>query len=148
MATFLPSWQSITIHAPSSATITVTPTFTNGGVSCTGPAQTFTITVNPSAQVNDPANQVHCAGTAVPVLTFGTNRTGGVTTYSWTNSNTAIGLGAGPTTGNLPAFTATNAGTAPISATITVTPTFTNGGVGCYRHCPDFYNNSKSDSTG
>ncbi len=117
--------------APISATITVTPTFTNGGVGCTGTAQTFTITINPAAQVNDPADQVRCAGAAVPALNFGTNRTGGVTTYSWTNSNTAIGLGAGPTAGNLPAFTATNAGTAPISATITVTPTFTNGGVGC-----------------
>jgi len=116
--------------APISGTITVTPTFTNGGVSCSGPAQTFTITVNPAAQVNDPADQVHCAGTAVPALNFSTNRTGGTTTYAWTNSNTAIGLGAGAA-GNLPAFTATNGGTAPISGTITVTPTFTNGGVSC-----------------
>ena len=116
--------------APISGTITVTPTFTNGGVSCSGPAQTFTITVNPAAQVNDPADQVHCAGAAVPALNFSTNRTGGTTTYAWTNSNTAIGLGAGAA-GNLPAFTATNAGTAPISGTITVTPTFTNGGVSC-----------------
>jgi Leucine-rich repeat (LRR) protein len=31
------------------ASIVVTPTFTNGGVSCVGPAKTFTITVNPDA---------------------------------------------------------------------------------------------------
>jgi PKD repeat protein len=116
--------------APVTATVTVTPTFSNGGQSCTGTPQTFTITVNPSAQVNDPADQVHCNGTAVPVLTFTTNRTGGTTTYTWTNSNTAIGLGAGGT-GNLPAFTATNGGTAPITATVTVTPTFSNGGQSC-----------------
>ncbi len=116
--------------APVTATITVTPTFTNGGQSCSGTPQTFTITVNPSAQVNDPADQVHCAGTAVPVFNFSTNRTGGTTTYAWTNSNTAIGL-AGSGTGSLPAFTATNGGTSPISATITVTPTFSNGGQSC-----------------
>jgi hypothetical protein len=44
------------------------------------------------------------------------------TTYTWTNSNTAIGLAASGT-GNLPSFTATNAGSTPISGTITVTPT-------------------------
>jgi len=116
--------------APVTATVTVTPTFTNGGQSCSGTPQTFSITVNPSAQVNDPADQVHCNGTAVPVLTFTTSRTGGTTTYTWTNSNTAIGLGAGGT-GNLPAFTAANGGTAPITATVTVTPTFSNGGQSC-----------------
>src|SRR5207245_2477208 len=42
------------------------------------------------------------------------------TTFSWTNSNTAIGLAASGT-GNIPSFTATNAGNAPITATITVT---------------------------
>ncbi|HOT16726.1 MAG TPA: hypothetical protein PLB07_03640, partial [Bacteroidales bacterium] len=116
--------------SPITATITVTPTFTNGGQSCSGTPQTFTITVNPSAQVNDPANQVHCAGTAVPLLTFVTNRSGGTTTYAWTNSNTAIGLAASGS-GHLPAFTATNGGTSPITATVTVTPTFSNGGQSC-----------------
>ena len=116
--------------APISATITVTPTFNNGGESCTGPAQTFTITVNPSAQVDDPADQVHCNNAAVPAFTFTTDRSGGSTTYEWSNNNTAIGLGASGS-GPLPAFTATNGGTAPISATITVTPTFANGGKSC-----------------
>jgi len=116
--------------APISATITVTPTFSNGGQNCSGTPQTFTITVNPSAQVNDPADQVRCNNAAVPALTFTTNRTGGTTAYSWTNSNTAIGLAASGT-GGLPAFTATNGGTSPISATITVTPTYTNGGQTC-----------------
>jgi large repetitive protein len=116
--------------SPISATITVTPTFTNGLVSCVGPAETFTITVNPTAQVTDPADMVLCNAAASGVITFATNRTGGTTTYAWSNSNTAIGLGVNGA-GNIPSFTATNAGTSPISATITVTPTFTNGSVSC-----------------
>jgi PKD repeat protein len=105
--------------APVTATITVTPSFEG----CAGTPQTFTITVNPSGQVNDPADQVRCNGAATAAVTFTTNRTGGTTTYSWSNSNTGIGLGAGGT-GNIPSFTATNNGTAPVTATITVTPSF------------------------
>ncbi len=116
--------------APVTATITVTPTFSNGTVDCSGAPQSFTITVNPTAQVNQPADQVHCAGTTVPLFNFGTNRSGGTTTYSWTNSNTSIGL-ASTGSGGLPAFTATNSGTAPATATITVTPLFTDGGESC-----------------
>lgn len=47
--------------------------------------------------------------------------------YSWTNSNTSIGLSASGT-GNIPSFTATNTTNSPITATITVTPKYTNGG--------------------
>ena len=35
------------------ATITVTPTYNNNGLSCSGTADTFTITVNPSPQVDE-----------------------------------------------------------------------------------------------
>ncbi|WP_163397512.1 T9SS type A sorting domain-containing protein [Flavobacterium fluviatile] len=48
-------------------------------------------------------------------------------TYTWTNSNTSIGL-ASSGTGNIPSFVATNSTTSPIMATITVTPKYTNGG--------------------
>lgn len=47
-------------------------------------------------------------------------------TYTWTNSNTSIGL-ASSGTGNIPSFVATNSTTSPIMATITVTPKYTNG---------------------
>jgi PKD repeat protein len=116
--------------SPISATITVTPLFSFGGQTCPGTSQTFTITVNPTAQVYDPANQVHCDIDAVAAVTFGTSRTGGTTTYAWTNNNTSIGLAASGS-GSLPAFTATNGGTIPVTATITVTPTFTYGGQSC-----------------
>lgn len=113
---------------PITATVTVTPTFTYGTVSCPGPAETFTITVNPSGQVDQPVNVVIC-NTSAGAAIFTTLIGGGITTYSWTNSNPAIGLPASGN-GNI-AFTGTNAGTAPITGTIIVTPTFTNGGTGC-----------------
>jgi hypothetical protein len=96
--------------APISGTITVTPTFTNGGVSCPGASTSFTITVNPNGQVNAIGNQVVCNGAQTTAVVFSTVNTGGTTTYTWTNTNPAIGLAAssgGNATG-IPAFTATN----------------------------------------
>ncbi len=116
--------------APVVATITITPVFTNGAVSCNGPTETFTITVNPTAQVDDPADQVVCNGDLTALVTFATNRTGGTTTYNWTNNATSIGLAASGS-GNIAAFNAVNTGTSPVIATITVTPVFTNGAVSC-----------------
>ena len=116
--------------APVIATIVVTPTFTNGGVSCTGPTRSFTITVNPTGQVNQPDNQIVCNNANTALVTFTTTQTGGTTTYSWTNNNTGIGLRA-QGTGNIGAFTAINPGTSPVVATIVVTPTFTNGSGSC-----------------
>jgi hypothetical protein len=100
---------------PQTATITVTPV-ANG---CSGTPVSFTITVNPIPTVNPIANQTVCAGTATTAVTFGGNNAG--TTYNWTNSNTAIGLAASGS-GNIASFTATNAGAAPISGNIVVTP--------------------------
>jgi gliding motility-associated-like protein len=101
------------------ATITVNPT-ANG---CAGPTKTFTITVNPIATVNQPANQVLCNGSNTSAISF----TGLVpgTVYQWTNSNASIGL---PLTGsgNISSFAATNTTGAPITATITVTPVTTD----------------------
>jgi subtilisin-like proprotein convertase family protein len=112
--------------APVTSTVTVTPVYFNSGVSCPGTPTTFTYTVNPTPTVNAVVSPVFCAGTPSTV-NFSGNATG--TVYSWTNSNTAIGLAASGT-GSL-SFTPTNSGTTPIIATITVTPSFTNGGVTC-----------------
>ena len=113
---------------PVTATITVTPSFENDGVSCDGPTMQFTITVNPNGQVDEPADQEVCHDEETTV-TFTTANTGGTTTYAWTNDNVAIGLAANGS-GNI-SFDATNTGTEPISATITVTPTFSNAGEDC-----------------
>ena len=100
---------------PVVATITVTPT-ANG---CPGTAVDFTITVNPSPNVDPVLDQTVCNG----ILTAPVNFTGASpgTTFDWTNSNTSIGLG-GSGTGDIPAFTATNLTAGAISGTITVTP--------------------------
>jgi subtilisin-like proprotein convertase family protein len=93
-----------------------------------GSKRDFTITINPSAQVNAVADQFVCSGTTLTSTVFTTANTGGTTTYAWTNSNTGIGLAASGT-GSVPAFTATNAQAGVISSTITVTPSYTNAGV-------------------
>jgi gliding motility-associated-like protein len=116
--------------APVVATITVTPIFKNGGIDCSGPTQTFTITVNPTAQVKTIADQVVCNGDSTTAVAFSTTNTGGTTTYSWTNDTASIGL-ATSGTGNISSFTAVNNGTTPVISTITVTPTFNNGSVDC-----------------
>jgi PKD repeat protein len=117
-----------TTNSPIIATVRVTPVFNYGGTNCPGPVKTFTITVNPTGQVNQPANLVVCNGVSTTV-SFTTANINGTTTYAWSNNNTAIGLGAGGTDGFT--FTAENSGTTPVSATVSVTPTFTNGSVSC-----------------
>ncbi len=105
------------------ATITVTPSLND----CAGTPVSYTITVNPLPVVTDPADLIVCAGESVSASAFSSNLSG--TTYSWTNSNTAIGLAAAGT-GNVPLFTASNNTTLAISATITVTPTSSAGCAG------------------
>jgi subtilisin-like proprotein convertase family protein len=117
-----------TSTVPVTATVSVTPTYTNAGVSCAGPASSFTYTVNPTPTVNAVSNQAVCVGSNVAAVTFGGTVSG--TVYNWTNSNTAIGLAASGT-GNIASFVGTNTTSAPISGTITVTPVFTNGGITC-----------------
>jgi len=98
------------------ATISVTPT-ANG---CAGTAEDFTITVNPSPVVDAILDQTVCDGASTANVTI-TSATAG-TTFDWTNNNPSIGL-AGTGSGNIAAFTGTNAGSAAISGLITVTPT-------------------------
>jgi hypothetical protein len=112
----IPSFTATNLgSAPVIATITVTPT-ANG---CVGTPTTFTITVNPSPTVNPVTDAVYCNGATTAVIPFTSPVAG--TTFTWTNSDPSIGLGASGT-GDIPSFTATNAGSAPVVATITVTP--------------------------
>ncbi|MGI2909771.1 hypothetical protein, partial [Tolypothrix sp. VBCCA 56010] len=66
---------------PVTATITVTPRYTFGAVTCTGPVQIFTITVQPTPSVNAIASQELCNGSSTAAVTFSGTATG----YSWTN---------------------------------------------------------------
>jgi subtilisin-like proprotein convertase family protein len=117
-----------TSAAPVTASVTVTPTYTNNGAGCAGTPITYTYTVNPTPTVNAVNNQTVCRGSNTSAVTFTGATTG--TVYNWTNSNTAIGLAASGT-GNIPSFAGTNTTAAPITGTITVTPVYTNAGVTC-----------------
>ena len=91
-------------------------TYTPGGVVVTTPIPTA---------MNTPPGQIICAATSTQAVTFSGSTN--VTFYSWVNTNTAIGLAASGR-GNIPSFTAQNAGAAPITGTITVTPYDSLGG--------------------
>ncbi len=116
--------------SPVDAMITVTPSFTDGIVTCTGNSESFSNTVNPAAQVNHVPNIELCNGSVSSPITFSTNNTGGITTFKWTNSNPTIGLPASGN-GNINSFTATNTGNTPVVSTISVTPYFSNKGLEC-----------------
>ncbi|CAM3947103.1 Ig-like domain-containing protein [Flavobacterium sinopsychrotolerans] len=110
---------------PIVATIVVTPTFTNGGKSCSGTPKTFTITVNPTLTVDLPDNQEVCNGFSTNAIVF--TRAIPNTVYNWTNTNATIGIGASGV-GNIPVFTAINNGINSITTSITVTPSLN----GCF----------------
>lgn len=98
---------------------TTSYTVTGSSLGCTGTA-VATVTVNPLPTVISEPNINVCAGTVLSPNTFSSSPAG--STFTWTNSNTAIGLAASGA-GSLPAFTATNGSGSPITATITVTAT-------------------------
>jgi gliding motility-associated-like protein len=79
-----------------------------------------TVTVSGSPTINPESDLEFCEGENVTANSFVSVPAGA--TFTWTNSNTSIGLGASGT-GNLPSFTATNSTSSPITGTITVTPT-------------------------
>lgn len=94
------------------ATITVIPTV--GG--CTGPARTFTVTVNAAPTMNIPANLTLCAGQNATVNFSGTSGAN----YNWINNNPNLGLAASGS-GNISFVIPANI-TSNQVATITVTP--------------------------
>jgi uncharacterized protein YjdB len=115
---------------PVTATITVTPSYSNASATCGGPVKTFTITVNPTPTVTlpVPASQTVCNNALTSAINFSGNIPG--TVFNWTNNTTSIGLAASGS-GNIPAFTAVNGSATPVTATITVTPSYTSGATTC-----------------
>jgi hypothetical protein len=99
------------------------------GVCVSANSSAATITVNPTPVPTQPANQTVCNGSNTTATTFISSVPG--STFTWANSNPAIGLAASGT-GNVPVFTAVNTGTTDIVATITVTPS-ANGCTGISR---------------
>lgn len=112
-----PAFTAINTSAsPVTAVISVTPTANT----CVGTPITYSIVVNPIPNVNAVSSSTYCSGVSVPTTVF--NGSVSATTYSWTNSNTAIGLGASGT-GNVNGFTSSNNTANQITGVVTVTPT-------------------------
>ena len=111
----LPSFTATNSTANSvTATISVVPHLGT----CNGAASNFTITVSPAPTITVPTSNVYCEGATVPAIPWTTSS--GSATVSWTNNNTATGMGASGT-GTIPTFTASQVATQTIS-TITATP--------------------------
>ncbi|MCW5921080.1 MAG: hypothetical protein KIS77_01965 [Saprospiraceae bacterium] len=107
------NYTSPKVPSPQTATITVTPQYTNQGVTCPGDPVTFHITLN-GASVDAPPNITVCPGDPVSVNFSGTGNS-----YTWTNSNTAIGL---PASGSGDLSFSAQGGPLQQTAVVTVTP--------------------------
>ena len=107
-----------------SSAITVTPV-ANG---CSGSAvEVCSITVKPVPFVSQGVQQNYCENVVTSSIPFESNIFG--SSFTWTNSNASIGLAASGNMSSLPSFTTSNPTNAPISSTISVTPSY-NGCVG------------------
>jgi hypothetical protein len=95
-----------------------------------GDPMIFNIRVYPTPNINPFTAQSVCNGATVAAINIdnATNISLPIS-YTWTNSNAAIGLQAGPVSGsfpaNIPSFTAVNNTSAPVTSTVTVTPKLT-----------------------
>ena len=111
---------------PVTASIVVTPTFTNNAVGCAGSTKTFTITVNPTPTLSTTLTPADvCSNT--PFSYPPASATPG-TTFNWTRAVVAGITPAGPTSGtNNPNETLRNI----TNATIPVTYQYTLAANGC-----------------
>lgn len=114
-------------YQPASLQVTNYYRRTTFGGTCNASSNTVTVTVNPKPVVNPISDKLYCNASPSAIIAFGPTLN---TTFTWANDNTAIGLAA-TGSGNLPSFTTNNATKAPVTATITVTPTYTSGGASC-----------------
>jgi len=101
----------------------LTVTATKSGCTSAGTnLKTFTITIRPQPVVNAIANNTVCSGGSIVVPAFTANTLGGET-FTWTNTNTAVGLAASGT-GDIGTFTAAaNLTGVNVSSIVTVTAT-------------------------
>jgi PKD repeat protein len=102
--------------APITSTISIAPTLG----SCVGSTISYTITVNPRPVILPEPSLIYCSGAIVPLNSFISSPSGAA--FTWTNSNTSIGLALTSGTADIPSFTATNASSSAISSTISVSP--------------------------
>jgi large repetitive protein len=111
------TWSPASINSQVSASYTFTPT----AGQCVNSNVVLPVAVTPVGTVDFESDTSVTDGTVIPANTLSGTPSG--VTFSWTNSNTAIGL-SGSGSGNVPPFTALNKGASPAKATITVTPSY------------------------
>ena len=119
----IPDWTAPTNNTGVAITGTVCVIPTLDG--CEGPQVCFDVTILPTPVITQIPDTAFCPGDFISLPAFETNPPGA--TFTWTNSNTAIGLAASGT-GNLPDWTAPENNTgADIVGLITVTSNSTLG---------------------
>ena len=111
------------------STFTLTPIFINNSVSCSGPSQSFVISVLPSPDVYLLSDIIVCNGIQVPQKIVAGSISG--TIFNWQNSNTAISLNSSGI-GNVPSFNATNLTAVQQFSSVSVTPMIQQSGIQCF----------------
>lgn len=109
------------------ALINVTPIYAIGGLNCPGNPSNFNIAVMPSPTVNAQQDLYFCANSAIAPLPF----TGTASYFTWTNSNTNIGLSNTGIGTALTAFTSSNLDSLIASSLVTVLPIIDTGQLSC-----------------
>lgn len=115
-----------------SAIYSVTPTFTNNSLSCSGNAVNVTINVNPTPSVNSPSLQTVCSGVSSSV-SLTANTSGGTNSFIWSTSGNSNlgGFAASGTTSTIGAHTITTSSITAQNLNYSITPTYTNNSVAC-----------------
>ncbi|TDO22275.1 LamG-like jellyroll fold domain-containing protein, partial [Sediminibacterium goheungense] len=117
---------------PVYATVTVTPSYTDGANTCTGTPMSFVIRVNPIPVIDPIANITVCNGTVTQPFTLSSAVAGSV--FRWTQPGNIPNVNVGLPNGdgaNVPSFTATNTGTTPITATFYAVSYYSGETMGC-----------------
>ncbi|MDP4799229.1 MAG: PKD domain-containing protein [Crocinitomicaceae bacterium] len=109
------------------ALLSINPIYTLNGLNCPGSAINFNINIVPGPSMNAQQDLFYCANSPISALPF----TGTASNYSWTNTNTTIGLAASGTSTSLPAFISSNLDSIYAVASISVIPVIDTGLLTC-----------------
>ena len=123
-------------NTPITATVTVTAQYVNGTQVCTGNAETFTITVNPSPVMIPTQDMTVCSSTVLNGISFASSVPNA--NFSWVNNQTLIGLPANGVGDILP-FIPSVSTTVPVTAMIQVQALDTYGNYTCSSPIDTFF---------
>lgn len=109
------------------ALVGINPIYTLNGLSCTGITSNLSINIVPGPNMNALQDLYYCANSPISALPF----TGTASNYSWTNTNTTIGLPSNGSGTSLPAFISSNLDSIYAVASISVIPIIDTGLLTC-----------------